>query len=52
MLPKALGCKFFEKKKQPVPVNICREEALPFAVGRCLRGTFMYLSAGTCVTVR
>jgi len=52
MLTRALGNKFFEKKKQPVPINICREEALPFAVLRCLKGTFMYLSAGTCLTVK
>jgi ribosome biogenesis protein UTP30 len=52
MLTKALGNKFFEKKKQPVPINICRKEALPFAVQRCLRGTFMYLSSGTCVTIK
>ncbi|KAL7526165.1 hypothetical protein ACHAXR_001356 [Thalassiosira sp. AJA248-18] len=52
MLTKALGGKFFEKKKQPVPVKLTRGEALPFAVERCLRSTFMYLSAGTCVTVK
>ena len=53
MLTKALGGKFFEKKKQPIPVNVSREEALPFAIERALlKSTFMYLSAGTCVTVR
>ena len=53
MLTKALGSKFFEKKKQPIPVNVSREEALPFAIERALlKSTFMYLSAGTCVTVR
>lgn len=52
MLTKALGGKFFEKKKQPIPVRLTRKEALPFAVQRCLRSTFMYLSAGTCVTVK
>ena len=52
MLTKALGGKFFDKKKQPVPLNVCREEALPFAVQRALRATFMYLGGGTCVTVR
>lgn len=52
MLTKALGGKFFEKKKQPIPVRLTRKEALPFAVQRCLRSTFMYLSAGTCITVK
>lgn len=52
MLTKALGRKFFDKKKQPVPLNICREEALPFAVQKCLKGTFMYVSSGTCITIK
>ena len=52
MLTKALGGKFFEKKKQPIPIKLTRKEALPFAVQKCLSSTFMYLSAGTCVTVK
>ena len=52
MLTKALGGKFFDKKKQPIPVNISRKEALPFAIEKALNSTFMYLSSGTCVTVR
>lgn len=52
MLTKALGSKFFEKKKQPIPIRLTREEALPFAVQKCLRGTFMYLGSGTCLTVK
>ena len=52
MLSKAIGGKFFEKKKQPIPVKLSRKEALPFAVQKCLSSTFMYLSAGTCVTVK
>ena len=52
MLSMALGTKFFDKKKQPIPVRLSREEALPFAIRRCLKSTFMYLSSGTCLTVR
>ena len=52
MLTKALGGKFFDKKKQPIPVNISRKEALPFAIEKALNSTFMYLSSGTCVTIR
>lgn len=52
MLTKALGGKFFEKKKQPVPVKLTRKDALPFAIQKCLSSTYMYLSAGTCVTVK
>ena len=52
MLTKALGGKFFEKKKQPIPIALTRKEALPFAVQKNLKSTFMFLSAGTCVTVK
>mmetsp|Transcript_30611 Transcript_30611/g.64765 ORF Transcript_30611/g.64765 Transcript_30611/m.64765 type:complete len:511 (+) Transcript_30611:40-1572(+) len=52
MLTKSLGGKFFEKKKQPIPVSLTRKEALPFAIQKSLKSTFMYLSAGTCVTVK
>jgi len=52
MLGKALGKSFFKKKNLPVPIKITRKEAFPFTVQRCLRATYMYLSAGTCVTVK
>lgn len=52
MLTKALGGKFFEKKKQPIAVKLTRKEALPFAIQKALTSTFMFLSAGTCVTVK
>ena len=52
MLTKALGSKFFDKKKQPIPVKVSRKEGLPFAIQKALGSTFMYLSAGTCVTVK
>ena len=52
MLTKALGGKFFEKKKQPIPIALTRKEALPFAIQKNLKSTFMFLSAGTCVTVK
>jgi len=52
MLGKALGKSFFQQKKQPVPIKLTRKEALPFAVKRCLRGTFMWVSAGTCLTIK
>lgn len=52
MLTKALGGKFFQKKKQPIAVKLTRKEALPLAIQKSLRSTFMFLSAGTCVTVK
>jgi len=52
MLTKALGGKFFEKKKQPIAVLLTRKEALPFAIQKSLSATFMFLSSGTCLTVK
>lgn len=52
MLGKALGKSFFKEKKQPVPIKVTRKEALPFVVKKCLRGTFMWVSAGTCLTIK
>jgi len=52
MLGKALGKSFYQQKKQPVPMKVTRKEALPFAVKRCLRGTFMWVSAGTCLSIK
>ncbi|KAL3774785.1 hypothetical protein ACHAW5_002186 [Stephanodiscus triporus] len=40
-IKKALGTKFFDRKKQPIPVRLSREEALPFAI-----------CADTCLTVK
>lgn len=52
MLGKSIGKSFFQEKKQPVPIKLTRQEALPFTVKRCLRSTFMWISAGTCISVR
>jgi ribosome biogenesis protein UTP30 len=52
MLSKAIGTKFFSKKKQPIPIKLGREEALPFVIQKCLYSTYMYLSSGTCITIK
>lgn len=52
MLSKAIGTKFFTKKKQPIPIKLGREEALPFVIQKCLKSTYMYLSSGTCITIK
>jgi len=52
MLTQALGGKFFQKKKQPIPIRLSRKEALPFAIQNCLKSTFLYIGAGTCLTVK
>ncbi len=52
MLGKALGKNFFQEKKQPVPIKLTRQEALPYAVKKCLRSTFLWISPGTCVSIK
>jgi len=52
MLAKCLGKNFFETKKQPIPVRLTRKEALPFTILNCLNATYMFMSAGTCLTLR
>jgi len=52
MLGKELGKSFFQAKKQPVPIRITKKGSLPSAVEKCLRGTFMVINAGTCITVK
>jgi|AntRauTorckE5430_2_1112549.scaffolds.fasta_scaffold00168_10 ribosome biogenesis protein UTP30 len=52
MLGKALGKNFFQEKKQPVPIKLTRKEALPFTIKKCLRSSFMWISPGTCVSVK
>merc|ERR1711966_503078 len=52
MLTQALGGKFFQKKKRPIPIRLSRKEALPFAIQNCLKSTFLYIGAGTCLTVK
>jgi ribosome biogenesis protein UTP30 len=52
MLTKALGKDFIKAKKQPVPINLTRKEALPFTIQKALSATYMTLSSGTCVMVK
>lgn len=51
MLTTALGKAFFQVKKQPVPICLTREQALPFAIEKALRSTYMTLPRGTCITI-
>ena len=52
MLSKSLGTDFFKAKKLPIPINLTRKEALPFAIQKALSATYMTVSTGTCVMVR
>jgi ribosome biogenesis protein UTP30 len=52
MLAKSLGNDFFRAKKQPIPITITRKQALPFTIIQSLQATFLFISAGTTLTVR
>lgn len=52
MLTKSLGKEFFKAKKQPIPIDLTRKEALPFAIQKALSATYITLSSGTCLTVK
>ena len=53
MLSKALGKDFYKHKKLPLPVNVTRHDALPFAISNALSAcTHMTRSKGTCWTIR
>ena len=52
MLMKALGKKFWEAKKQPIPIRITRKDSLPHMIRSALRSVYITLSAGTCVTAK
>ena len=54
MLTKALGSTFLRAKKQPVPVKLhtSNKTGLPVAIHKALSGTHMFVSNGTCWTVR
>eukprot|EP00940_MAST-03C_sp_MAST-3C-sp2_P000143 g143.t1 len=51
MMPKAIGKKFFVKKKQPIPIK-CTSIDLGVPVRRALESTYLYLGWGSCSTVR
>ena len=51
LLPKLLGKAFFKKKKQPIPVDLARED-WGAAVRRATSGAYFFVSAGGCSAVR
>eukprot|EP00536_Pseudo-nitzschia_multiseries_P016438 jgi/Psemu1/221358/e_gw1.1116.12.1 len=52
MMSKALGKAFIKSKKLPVPINMTRESALPFAIQKALSATYMTVNKGTCISIR
>jgi ribosome biogenesis protein UTP30 len=52
MLSKALGKAFIQTKRLPVPIDLTRQKALPFAIQKALSATYMTVNSGTCITIR
>ncbi|RKP06446.1 ribosomal protein L1/ribosomal biogenesis protein [Thamnocephalis sphaerospora] len=47
LLPRVLGKKFFDKKKQPIPVDLTKSN-LKAEIMRACYSTYMHIPAGTC----
>ncbi|CAG8599746.1 14112_t:CDS:10 [Funneliformis mosseae] len=52
LLPNMLGKYFFEKKKQPIPVNISKESNFKREILRACHCTYMYYSPGVCLSIK
>mmetsp|Transcript_3562 Transcript_3562/g.8508 ORF Transcript_3562/g.8508 Transcript_3562/m.8508 type:complete len:463 (+) Transcript_3562:90-1478(+) len=52
MMSKALGKGFIKAKKLPVPVDVTRQTALPFAIQKALSATYMTVNTGTCISIK
>jgi len=52
MMSKALGKSFIQAKKLPIPIDLMRETAIPFAVQKALGATYMTVSTGTSISIR
>ncbi|KAK2465308.1 hypothetical protein APHAL10511_002662 [Amanita phalloides] len=50
-LPKLLGSKWFEAKKQPIPVNLTKK-GLKKELERAISSTYMNQNRGTCTAIR
>ncbi|KAL0954745.1 hypothetical protein HGRIS_003697 [Hohenbuehelia grisea] len=51
MLPKLLGSKFFQAKKQPIPVCLTRKD-LKGELERAVSSTYMHQNQGTCTSIK
>ncbi|KAF8627414.1 hypothetical protein AX17_006229 [Amanita inopinata Kibby_2008] len=51
LLPKLLGSKWFEAKKQPIPVSLVRKD-LKKELERAISSTYMNQNRGTCTSIK
>ncbi|RIA96812.1 ribosomal protein L1p/L10e family-domain-containing protein [Glomus cerebriforme] len=52
LMPKMLGKYFFEKKKQPVPVNISKETIFKKEILKACHCTYMHYRSGVCLPIK
>lgn len=52
LLPGVLGKAFFNKKKQPIPINLQKSDKLDIQLKQILNSTFLHLSKGVSLTVK
>ncbi|KDQ25503.1 hypothetical protein PLEOSDRAFT_31764 [Pleurotus ostreatus PC15] len=51
ILPKLLGSKWFQAKKQPIPVSLARKD-LKGELERAISSTYMHQNQGTCTSIK
>ncbi|KAI6147230.1 ribosomal protein L1, partial [Pisolithus tinctorius] len=51
LLPRLLGSKWFDAKKQPIPVNLKRKD-LKTELERAIESSYMHQNKGTCTSVK
>ncbi|KAF4577419.1 hypothetical protein EYR40_009224 [Pleurotus pulmonarius] len=51
VLPKLLGAKWFQAKKQPIPVSLSRKD-LKGELERAVSSTYMHQNQGTCTSIK
>ncbi|KAF9405167.1 hypothetical protein BGZ94_003724 [Podila epigama] len=51
VLPKLLGKAFFQKKKQPIPVDMTKTD-LKKEIARAMGSTYMHQTTGTCTAIK
>jgi len=51
MMSKALGKVFIKAKKLPIPIDVRRGTAVPFAIQKALSATYMTVNTGTCISI-
>eukprot|EP01098_Paradermamoeba_levis_P005104 TRINITY_DN2172_c0_g1_i3.p1 TRINITY_DN2172_c0_g1~~TRINITY_DN2172_c0_g1_i3.p1 ORF type:complete len:341 (-),score=134.07 TRINITY_DN2172_c0_g1_i3:144-1121(-) len=52
LLPRLIGKHFFDKKKQPAPVDVAKLSDLASEIQKTRKATFMFLNTGSCLAIK